>query len=207
MKILFQGDSITDANRSREQDNFAMGSGYALLVKAELGYDNIGEYEFTNKGIGGNRVVDLYARIKSDILNLRPDVMSILIGVNDVWHEIQQQNGVDAEKFFKIYSMLIDEVLEELPDLKIIILEPFVLKGSATEENWETFRREVEKRAEKAKAISEKYNFAFVSLQKQFDELSKNTTSDYWLFDGVHPTAIGHELIKREWIKAFNSIK
>lgn len=145
--------------------------------------------------------------MKSDILNLKPDVMSILIGVNDVWHEIQQQNGVDAEKFFKIYSMLIDEVLEELPNLKIIILEPFVLKGSATEENWETFRKEVEKRAEKAKEISEKYNFAFVSLQKQFDELSKNTTTDYWLFDGVHPTAIGHELIKREWIKAFNTIK
>jgi len=205
--ILFQGDSITDARRSREQDNFTMGSGYALLVKGELGYDNIGEYEFINRGISGNRVVDLYARIKSDILNLSPDVMSILIGVNDVWHEIQQQNGVDAEKFFKIYSMLIDEVLEELPDLKIIIMEPFVLKGSATEENWETFRKEVEKRAEKAKAISEKYNFAFVPLQKQFDELSKNTTTDYWLFDGVHPTAIGHELIKREWIKAFNTIK
>ena len=83
--------------------------------------------------------------------------MSILIGVNDVWHEISRENGVCADKYFKIYDMLIDEVKSALPDIKIMILEPFVLKGSATEENWEAFDSEVRKRASMAKKIAEKY--------------------------------------------------
>ena len=93
---------------------------------AELGLDNPGEYEFINRGISGNRIVDVYARIKADIINLEPDVMSILIGINDVWHEVGHKNGVSAEKFFKIYSMLIEEIQEALPEIKIMILEPFV---------------------------------------------------------------------------------
>lgn len=86
-RILFQGDSITDAGRSRENDEWK-GRGYATLVSAKLGFDEPNQYEFFNRGIGGNRSVDLLARIKSDVINLKPDVMSILIGVNDVWHEV-----------------------------------------------------------------------------------------------------------------------
>lgn len=205
MRILFQGDSITDAGRARDND-VNVGCGYPLLVKAELGLDAPDKYEFLNRGIGGNRIVDLYARIKSDIINLKPDVMSILIGVNDVWHEFDKNNGVDADKFFRIYDMLIEEVKEALPDIKIMIMEPFVLKGTATTENWEGFKAETEKRAAMSKKIAEKYNFPYIELQKGFDELSKNTETNYWLSDGVHPTSMGHEYIKREWIKAFNNL-
>ena len=113
--ILFQGDSITDAGRSRE-DDANLGLGYPTLVKGELGFEYPGRYTMLNRGISGNRVVDLYARIKADIINLKPDVMSILIGVNDVWHELGGHNGVDAEKYFKIYSMLIEEIKEALPE-------------------------------------------------------------------------------------------
>lgn len=204
--ILFQGDSITDATRSRELDIYP-GCGYPVLVKAELGFDEPESYQFFNRGISGNRVVDLYSRIKVDILNLKPDIMSILIGVNDVWHEINYQNGVENEKFFKVYSMLIEEIKEALPDIKIMILEPFVLKGTATEENWEEFRNETLKRAQKAKEIAQKFNLKFIPLQEKFDKLSENTPTSYWLFDGVHPTSAGHELIKREWIKAFKELK
>lgn len=203
--ILFQGDSITDAGRNRE-DTYGIGLGYPILVKAALGFENPGEYEFFNRGISGNRIVDVYARIKKDIINLKPDVMSILIGINDVWHEFAEQNGVDAEKFFKIYSMLIEEVKEALPDIKIMIMEPFVLPASATEEKYADFRAETEKRAEKAKAIAEKYNLTFIPLQDKFDELTKQAEPSYWLGDGVHPTTMGHEFIKREWIKAFNTL-
>ena len=84
MRILFQGDSITDVGRTRDNNDIAMGSGYPLLVKGALGLDNPGKMEFINRGISGNRIVDVYARIKRDIINLKPDVMSILIGVNDV---------------------------------------------------------------------------------------------------------------------------
>ena len=205
MKILFQGDSITDAGRAKDND-VSVGVGYPLLVKAMLGFELPGKYEFVNRGISGNRVVDVYARIKNDIINLKPDVMSILIGVNDVWHEISKQNGVCADKYFKIYDMLIDEVKAVLPDIKIMIMEPFVLKGPATEENWEAFDAEVKKRAAMAKKISEKHNLTYIKLQNGLDKLSKNIETTYWLADGVHPTAMGHEYIKQEWIKAFKTL-
>lgn len=203
--ILLQGDSITDAGRSRENDADT-GIGYPTLVKGELGFECPNQYIWYNRGISGNRVVDLYARIKADFINLRPDVISILIGVNDVWHEFDNQNGVAADKFFKVYSMLIEEIREALPDAKIMILEPFVLKASATEGHWEAFRTEVEKRAEKARAVADKYDLPFVALQCKFDEAARLAPCSYWLADGVHPTTAGHELIKREWISTFKSL-
>lgn len=204
--ILFQGDSITDAGRSRENESLP-GEGYPNRVKEALQFECPNEYTMYNRGISGNRVVDLYARIKADIINLKPDYMSILIGVNDVWHEFLGKNGVDAEKYFKIYSMLIEEIKEALPDVKIMILEPFALKGIGNEEYWEEFQQEVFKRAEKSKEIAEKYNLTFVPLQEKFDVATKLATNDYWLMDGVHPTTPGHELIKREWMKAFEEMK
>lgn len=203
--ILFQGDSITDAGRSREDDS-CFGWGYPLRVKEELEFEYPNTYAMYNRGISGNRVVDLYARLKSDILNLKPDYMSILIGVNDVWHEFEAQNGVDSEKYFKVYSMLIEEIKEALPEIKIMILEPFTLKGTGNERYFEEFRDEVAKRAEKAKEIAEKYDLSFVPLQDKFDEAAKLAPNNYWLADGVHPTTAGHELIKREWMKAFQSL-
>ena len=208
MRILFQGDSITDCGRRR--DSFtSMGDGYASLVRSELGLAEPGKYEFLNRGIGGNRIVDLYARIKCDIINLKPDVMSILIGVNDVWHEFgENPNGVDADKFFKFYCMLIEEVQEALPDLKIFILEPFVLEGTATtkEDRWAGFSTEVPKRAEMAKKVAEKYGLPFVPLQAGFDKLLESAPADYWLIDGVHPTAIGHQFLKTKWLEAFRAL-
>ena len=204
-RILFQGDSITDAGRSREDDKH-LGIGYPRFVSGELALDNPGEYEFFNRGIGGNRIVDIYARIKKDLINLKPDVMSILIGINDVWHEVGEQNGVDAEKFFNVYSLIIEEVKAALPNIKIMIMEPFVLKARATEENWDYFETETAKRQEMAKKIAEKYNLKYIPLQDKFNEAAKLAPNDYWLGDGVHPTYAGHELIKREWIKAFKEL-
>ena len=207
-RILFQGDSITDALRSREQDVYA-GSGYPTLVAGKLGYEQPGKYEFFNRGISGNRIVDLYARIKKDLINLKPDVLSILIGVNDVWHEVEIENGVDAVKFERVYDMLLTEVKEALPDVRIMIMEPFVLHGSATEnieekpERWEYFREETPLRAAAAKRVAEKHGADFIPLQERFDEACKLAPAEYWLYDGVHPTAMGHELIARAWLETF----
>ncbi|MBO4468539.1 MAG: SGNH/GDSL hydrolase family protein [Clostridia bacterium] len=210
--ILFQGDSITDCSRSRDNSK-SMGLGYPNLIKAKLGFDEPYSYEFLNRGVSGNRVVDVYARIKADILNLRPDYMSILIGVNDIWHEVSWNNGVSPDKYEKIYCMLIEEIKAELPDLKIMILEPFCLKGSATEDTeeqpdkWNTFNGGVREVAKRARAVAEKYGLPFVPLQDKFDEVSKNKDTSYWLMDGVHPEAPGHELIARAWLKAFEKMK
>jgi len=210
--ILFQGDSITDCGRNYE-DTTSTGVGYVHMVKGQLGCEHPGEYEFINRGISGNRIIDVYARIKKDIINLKPDYMSILIGVNDVWHELgDRHDGVDIEKFEKIYEMLIAEILEALPDIKIMILEPFVLEASATTatesepERWDYFRTEVPLRAAAAKCIAEKYGLPFVALQDKFDDASKLAQASYWLRDGVHPTPMGHWIIKNEWMKAFQEI-
>ncbi|MBO5312593.1 MAG: SGNH/GDSL hydrolase family protein [Clostridia bacterium] len=206
MRILFQGDSITDAGRSRTDDN-DLGKGYPMLVKASLGYEMPNEHEYLNRGISGNRIVDVYARIKNDIINLKPDVMSILIGVNDVWHELSDNpNGVDADKFYKIYSMLIEEIKEALPSIKIMILEPFLLEACSTTEHWDYIKTEVAMRADMAKRIAEKYNLPFIPLQEGFDALAKKAPNSYWLGDGVHPTAMGHEFIKTQWLEAFKKL-
>lgn len=205
-RILFQGDSITDAERSRENDG-NRGIGYATLVTAFLGAERPSEFEFINRGISGNRVIDLLARVKSDIINLKPDYLSILIGVNDVWHELAHRNGVDAEQYEVYYHMLLEQLLRALPDVRLLILEPFVLNGSATRENWDMFREETEKRAAAAKRIVEKHHVLFVPLMEKFDIAAESAPAEYWLYDGVHPTAMGHELIKREWLRAFERLE
>ena len=201
IKFVFQGDSITDAGRDR--DNLAsFGIGYPNLDASELMSKYPGEYEFINEGVSGDRIVDLYARIKQDLINHKPDYLSILIGVNDVWHELNEQNGVAAPKFEKVYSMLIEEVKEALPDIKIFILEPFVLKGSGTERYFDEFLADIKLHSQAAKNVAEKYNLTFIPLQEKFDEASKLMPPTYWAADGVHPTAAGHALIKDELIKA-----
>lgn len=202
--ILFQGDSITDAGRSREDDGF-LGCGYPVYVASRLGLDNPGEYKFYNRGISGNRIVDVYARIKADIINLKPDYMSILIGVNDVWHEFDYKNGVATEKFEKFYSMLIEEVKEALPDIKIMIMEPFALNGAGIEKYYDEFRSEVEEKAAAAKRIAEKYSLPFMELQKDLDELTEKAPADYWLRDGVHPNNTFHQYIADKWIKTLET--
>lgn len=134
-----------------------------------------------------------------------------MIGVNDVWHEISHQNGLSEQKFEIVYELLIGDILEALPDTKIMILEPFVLEGTATESTperpvrWDIFRTEVPRRAAAAKRIADKYHLCYVPLQRCFDEACKIVPAEALLLDGVHPTAMGHELIAREWLKGFGA--
>lgn len=211
--ILFQGDSITDAKRSREND-INPGYGYADMVCGTLGYQHPYRYQFYNRGISGNRVVDLYARIRKDMIQLKPNYMSILIGINDVWHEYTEQNGVDAEKFEMVYCLLIEELLRELPGLKLMLLEPFVLPGSATNTDedhpgrWEFFRRETDLRRAAVKRVAEKYGLPFIPLHDKFVAANANAPAPgYWLRDGVHPTPAGHALIQEAWLEGFSLLQ
>lgn len=210
--ILFQGDSITDCGRDKDK-NTHNGRGYAQLVTAHMTWSEPYRYTCINRGISGNRVVDLYARIRRDMINLKPDYMSILIGINDVWHEYASGNGVDAQKFEMVYGLMIEELQRDLPALKIMILEPFVLPGSATwtdEDHpgrWEYFAAECALRRAAAKRIADKYGLVYVPLQELFDKVNADAPMGYWLVDGVHPTPAGHELIKGEWLKAFEQLR
>ena len=207
MKILFYGDSITDMNRSRTVDKeaFGYGVGYVQHLAGELIYKDANKYEILDRGIGGNRIVDLYARIKADVWNHKPDVLSILIGVNDVWHEIDHSNGVELDRFDRIYRMLIDDTLKVLPNLKIMLLEPFVLEGSATQEKMDQFYA-VYDYAKVVKKIAEDYNLVFVPLQEAFNKKAKESSPVHFLYDGVHPDAAGARLIANEWLKGFAKI-
>lgn len=203
--ILFQGDSITDAGRDFQNDTL-MGYGYATMTAGKIGVDYPGQYNMINKGIGGNRIVDVYARMKRDIINLNPSYMSILIGVNDVWHEFFDKNGVDATKFERVYDWLITELKEALPNLQIIILEPFVLKGTATEHVWEEFSADVAVRAEICRRLAQKHGLTFIPLQEKLEALAAQTSNAYVLGDGVHPTFAGHELISRELYEVYRNL-
>ena len=208
--ILFQGDSITDCGRSRDGDGY-LGCGYPRLVEAALGFEAPNEYQFINRGISGNRIVDVYARIKADIINLKPDYLSIYIGVNDVWHELGSKNGVATPKFEKIYSMLLEEVMEACPETKIFLIAPFVIKGHGTynaedTSYYEAFVKDVNTKIEAVKRVGEKFALPVIELQPAFDEALKLADDKYWTADGVHPTAMGHELIKRLWLETFEKI-
>ncbi len=208
MKILFYGDSITDMGRSREYDGkaFGYGVGYVNFVAGDLLYKDPEAYTILDRGISGNRIVDLYARIKADVWNLEPDVLSILIGVNDIWHEIGGQNGVDIKRWEKVYRMLLEDTLERLPNLKIIICEPFVLENEAIADIYPRLVG-VKEYAAVAKKLAEEYKLTFVPLQAALDKAAENGRGKYYLYDGVHPDAAGARLIANEWLKAFNNLQ
>ena len=210
-RIVFFGDSITDACR-REDVFCGMGAGYATMVNGELSNEYPGEFEFINMGIGGHRIVDLYARIKSDFLNLKPDYASIYCGVNDSWHEILYQNGVNTKKFKTVYGLMLDEILEVLPNIKLFLIAPFVVEGNCTcnteemPDRFNKFQIDVAEKAEAVKRIGQKYNLPVIEMQPIIDAACKIAEPGYWTTDGVHPTPAGHTLIKNAWIKELKKL-
>ena len=210
MKILFFGDSITDASRNKEKhpsfSNSAYGVGYVMQIAGRLFEKSPVDYEIVNRGISGHRIVDLYARAKIDCWNHEPDLISILIGINDIWHEVEVQNGVEPERFERIYRMLIEDTQARLPNTKLLLCAPFVLKGSATEAAWEQFS-ECSIYAEIVEKLAKEYNLYFLPLQPAFDAAAEKYGNEIFLFDGVHPTVQGATLIANEWMQAFAKIE
>ncbi len=207
MNIVLLGDSITDMGRKKDVWNtaYSYGSGYGFFLQGELSTANPGEYNVYNKGISGSRSVDVYARIKADCWNLQPDVVSCLFGVNDVWHEIYHQNGVELPRFIRTYEMIIDETRERFPNVKFMVMEPFVLKGGCTNEKYEEFMA-VKEYAKAIKEMAERKGCVFIPLQAQFDELAAKYGDEYWLSDGVHPAVAGSKIIANAWLKAFATL-
>lgn len=206
MKIVLFGDSITDMNRVREVDEHVLGygMGYSMFVTEQLVFENPEKYHVLNRGIGGNRVVDLYARIKADVWNYNPDVLSILIGVNDVWHEVSSKNGVELDRYERVYRMLIEDTLAALPNIKIMLCEPFVLKGECTRERYDEFL-EVKKYAKVVEKLAKEYGLPFVPLQEKMDEAAERYGVETCLYDGVHPNVYGAKIIANQWLSVFKN--
>ena len=204
MKILLTGDSITDMNRHRDADftTFSYGSSYPFILQGKIGKEFPEKFQIINRGISGNRITDLYARIKADCWNLQPDFISILIGINDIWHELDFQNGVDAERFDRFYRMFIEDTKKVLPNVKFLLLEPFVLRAAAIEKQFEVLNQ-IRDRAKIIKKIAEDLGCYFLPLQDKMDEYAEKYGSEYVLFDGVHPSVVGAQIIADEWYDFF----
>lgn len=205
MKIVMFGDSITDAGRNFDVDLdlSSYGYGYTSFIAGELMSKDPNEYEIYNRGHSGHRIVDLYARIKKDVWNLEPDVLSVLIGINDVWHELCIGNGVDLERFDRIYRMMIEDTKKRLPNIQFILMEPFVLNAPGTQENYEKLL-EIKEYANVIKKIAEDYSCMFVPLQETLDKAAERFGTTKVIADGVHPAIMGAKLIADEWLKVFN---
>ncbi|MBR7118991.1 MAG: SGNH/GDSL hydrolase family protein [Lentisphaeria bacterium] len=197
--ILFQGDSITDCGRDRANPG-ALGPGYPSMVATRIVNNNWScRRNFINRGISGDRVVDLYARWKRDAINLKPDVISILIGVNDTWHEMNYGNGVEPERYDRFYRMLLDWSRKSNPDVKFILLEPFVLNFGFITSEW---LDEIKERQEIVRKIAADYNAIFVPLQEKISAAADMARDPKMVLgDGVHPTIYGHQLIADEYLK------
>ncbi|WP_176012792.1 SGNH/GDSL hydrolase family protein [Victivallis sp. Marseille-Q1083] len=200
--IVFQGDSVTDCGRSYEakEANQGLGGGYPLLAAGrllrELPAKNLRCY---NRGISGNRVVDLYARWKIDTLNLKPDFISILIGVNDIWHEFANHNGVETERFERVYRELLSWTLEVLPSVRLLLIEPFALECGAVSAAW---RPELAGKQQVVRKLAAEFKTLFLPAQELLNAAVKEAPSsgpEYWLADGVHPTIAGHTVLADAW--------
>ncbi len=202
--ILFQGDSITDAgrnkrNQSNTHDSRALGNGYVLLAASEL----LDEYcqvkpKIYNRGISGNKVFQLAERWDADCINLKPDIVSILVGVNDYWHVSKHGYKGTVETYEKDYRALIQYTRQTLPEVTLVICEPFVLRCGEVDQTWfpdfDGYRVAAKKVATECKTI-------FVPYQSVFDKAAKSAPADYWAADGVHPTLAGAHLMAKAWLK------
>ncbi len=196
MKILCIGDSITDMERNKgvELLPYNYGVGYPFYLQGKLAVEHPVEYTVINRGVSGNRITDLYARLKSDCWNLCPDVICCLVGINDLWHEIEWQNGVDPERYERFYRMTIDDTLKRLPSVRFILIEPYAVKGWVIDKYADSFC-EIKKYSDIVKRIAEEYGFPFIELQKTFDEYNEKFGSDFCTYDGIHPQVAGSALI------------
>jgi len=202
-RILFQGDSITDGGRGRKQDqNHILGHSYAFLVAVRYGalYPER-ELVFFNRGVSGNKVPDLQKRWPADTIELKPTVVSILIGVNDIWHPLNDGKEVSVQAYEQGYDKLLAETVAALPEAKIVLLEPFITPGSATSPKWEIWQGHVKKFQAVVTKLGAKYHAPVVKLQNIFDAASQKTPASYWVWDGVHPTYAGNQLIADEWVR------
>ncbi|MBN8219113.1 MAG: SGNH/GDSL hydrolase family protein [Spirochaetes bacterium] len=205
--LLFQGDSITDCGRARDAagPNGGLGGGYASLIAARLlaahPEKNLSIY---NRGISGNRILDLAARIRGDVINLKPDVLSILIGVNDTWHEFNYQNGVPVPKYQRLYREFLAEVRAALPKARFVLCEPFVLSCGVVTGAWVA---EMNERRAVVAGLAKEFDAVWVPFQTLFDDSLRQAPPAYWAADGVHPTLAGHQRMADQWLAATGLIE
>lgn len=200
--ILFQGDSITDAGRHYE-DGASLGTGYPLMVAGRLGalYPEK-KLTFMNRGISGNRAVDLQQRWDRDCLDLKPTWVSIYIGINDTWRRYDNNMQTTAEQYEASYRDLLDRTRESL-DAKLVLIEPFVLPVPEDRKAW---REDLDPKIDVVRGLAREYGALLVPLDGLFAQASTRAECAFWAPDGVHPSPAGHALIAEAWMKTVGAL-
>ena len=202
--ILFQGDSITDAGRKRDHTGAnepgALGGGYPLFTAAQLLQKYAAnDLKIYSRGISGNKVYQLRERWETDCVDMNPNVLSILIGVNDFWHTLTHDYKGTARTYEDDFVSLLEYTKQRLPNIKLIIGEPFAVSGvKAVDESW--YPAFDEYRAA-AKRVSDAFGAVFIPYQRVFDEAAKVAPGAYWTHDGVHPSLAGAQLMAEAWLQ------
>ncbi|MGN7453935.1 SGNH/GDSL hydrolase family protein [Paenibacillus pasadenensis] len=200
--VLFQGDSITDAGRDRG-DAASLGAGYALLAAGRFGSLHAEKgVRFLNRGIGGDRVADLQERWERDCLELRPDWLSIYIGINDTWRRYDSGSPTTAQAYKDGYRRLIERALEASSP-RLVLVEPFVLPVNEGQKAW---REDLDPKIQAVRELAGEYKTLYVPLDGLFAQAAARTGPAYWAPDGVHPSAAGAALIAEAWLKAVQAI-
>lgn len=206
MKIIFFGDSVTDGKRMRSNNDAgrvaetfsdepnAYGGGYVFLVATQLYSDKPNYYQILNRGIGGDRLPQLYARAQLDVWQEKPDVLSILIGANDIVRE-KNPNPTEVERWGRIYRMLIEDTKAKCPNTKIILCETFVSRDTV-KELAKPYSLEVKK-------IAEEFDLPFVYLQDKLDKAIETYGHETCFYDGSHPSLVGSKVIADQWLEVF----
>lgn len=200
MKILFQGDSITDAFRKPEEINpaFQLGNGYAFLVAARLGLRHPERrFEFINRGISGHAVQDLEKRWQADSLDHDPDLLSLLIGVNNI---IRRQNGskdIPDADVLASYRRMLEQMRAQNPRIRFLLMEPFLLEAGEVTPTWKASLRPIQ---EGIAAIASEFDASLIPLQSLFDKALALAPAAYWAYDGIHATHAGFQLIADAWL-------
>jgi lysophospholipase L1-like esterase len=202
--ILFQGDSITDSGRRKDtltpNNPAALGTGYAFLAASALlsRYPGL-NLRIYNRGISGNKVYQLADRWDKDCLELKPDVLSILVGVNDYWHKHDKKYDGTVQTYRDDYIRLLERTRKTLPDVKLIVAEPYAVKGvRAVDDTWYP---EFNEFREASAAIARQFNAVYLPYQRIFDEAQKKAPGAYWTADGVHPSIAGAERMATAWLE------
>lgn len=206
--FLFQGDSITDGNRGRNNDpNHVMGHGYAFSIASRIGADfSQSDLSFYNRGISGNTIPDLQKRWQTDTLELKPNVLSLLVGINDAHAVVSNPSTApNIEDFETGYRDLLLQSKAANPNILFVLGSPFVYAVGSRKEQWEVWKTETDKRGAVVKKLEQEFNAVYVDYNAAFAEAMKKKAADYWIWDGIHPTVPGHEIMARAWIKAVSS--
>jgi acyl-CoA thioesterase I len=197
--ILFYGDSITDAGRCGENNNWGLGNGYVSYCAGLLAarYPEL-DLRITNRGISGNRVYDLENRLQADVVDLKATVVSVMIGINDTWRRYDSKIPSPIPDFEASYRRMLATIVQKLA-ARLVICEPFLLPIPADRVAW---REDLDPRIAAVRRLAVEFKAVFVPLDGVFAAAACRQKMDYWLPDGVHPTPAGHALIAEEWLHA-----